>query len=173
MIMKQLLSMVSLLFVGFLAKAQDISFKAIASKTTVGINSRFSVEFKVENAQANDFEAPDFKDFVVVGGPSTNSSVTIINGKMSQTMSYVYYLQAKTKGSFAIKSAKVILNDKEYKTDKIKIEVTDATEEEEIQEVPTPQKPDPWGSFFERHTPSQSAPSQQTPPRKNRKKYQI
>jgi hypothetical protein len=166
--MKQLIIILTMLS-GMSVLAQEAKFTATVSKETVALNSKFKLEFKLENAQGTNFQAPDFDDFIVVGGPSTSSSMSIINGEVTQSISYVYYLKPKETGSFTVKAAKIKAGNKDLKTEKLSIKVVeggDAEMEDENTELR-----DPFNGFFQQRIPSPQ-PKQETP-RKKRKAYQI
>lgn len=158
-----------MLFVAIGANAQTPKFTATVSKTTVALNSKFKVEFKLENAKGSNFEAPEFKDFEIVGGPSTSSSMSVINGVVTQSISYVYYLKPKEVGDFTVKAAKVSVDGKDLKTDKVRIKVVEESDEQE-NEKEDMQSNDPFKDFFYRQMPT---PQQQKPQKKPRKTYQI
>ena len=168
--MKQFIFLLSLCS-GLSVLAQDAKFTATVSKTTVALNSKFKLEFKLENAQGSAFEAPNLEDFEVVGGPSTNSSMSIVNGTVNQSFSYVYYLKPKETGDFTVKSAKIKVAGKDLKTDKLTIKVVGEGEQEsEDLEERELQRADPFGGLYQ-----QRIPKQQTPEviKKKRKSYSL
>ncbi len=167
--MKQLV-LIMAMFSGFSLWAQETKFTATVSRSTVALDSKFKVEFKLENAQGVGFEAPNFEDFTVVGGPSTSSSMSIVNGDMTQSISYVYYLKPKDLGEFTVKSASVKVNGKHMKTQELDIKVVEAiegnpNEDEQIQQV------DPFGGMFNNQY--RQPQRKQELPKKKRKNYQI
>lgn len=104
--------------------AQQVEFKAVPSKTSLGINERLIVEFTM-NQDGDNFTPPQFSGFKV-SGPSQMVSNSWINGKRSFSKSYKYLLIPTAKGSFTIGSATIIINGYEYKTAPIKIKIGDA-----------------------------------------------
>ena len=107
-------------------KAQTENFYAVASKTTVEVSEQFQLTFTL-NDNGNDFQAPSFKEFTVVMGPSTSKSVQFSNGNMSQSVSYTYVLQPKTEGTFKIGSATIKAGGKIYQSNPITIIVSKAS----------------------------------------------
>lgn len=101
----------------------DVNFVAQTSKTKVGIGEQFQITFTI-NASGSQFKAPSFDDFQFLGGPSQSTSMQIINGNMSQSVSYTYYLAGKKPGNFVISSASISVSGKKYESNSIKIEVT-------------------------------------------------
>lgn len=109
--------------------SQEFQFTAKTSKTTLGVNQRLKIEFSVNKNGADDFRAPDFKGFRVVAGPSTSVSQSWVNGVTSYSMSYVYFLEPTAKGSFTIQGATITYQGREYKSNPVKIEVTNKVED--------------------------------------------
>ena len=105
--MKKNLLFLVLVLTSFVIHAQT-SFTASVNKNKVGVNEQFSLTFTV-NDSGDKFQAPVLSDFTVLSGPSTSSSTTIINGKVSKENSYTYYLRAKKVGLFTIGSASIEL----------------------------------------------------------------
>lgn len=105
--------------------ADDIRFTAQAP-SVVSTGSQFRVTYTI-NAKPSKFKAPDFSDFEVLMGPSTSSSssISIINGQISQEVSYsyTYILIANKEGKYTIPPAEVIVNGDTYKSNSLKIEV--------------------------------------------------
>ena len=114
-----------LLLISFAMVAQEPSIK-VSSKSQVTLGERFNVVFEV-NADGNDFKGPSFNGFTVVGGPmkSTSSSVQIVNGSMSRsvTNSYSYVLQAVSEGDFTIGEATVTVDGKQVKSEPFHVTV--------------------------------------------------
>lgn len=124
--MKKLLFIVLLL--GFKLSAQ-VQFVASVSKNAIGINERLRVDFAM-NDDGDNFDAPSFEGFKIVGGPSQSVSYSWVNGRKSFEKSYSYFLQPLKKGNFIIKSATIEINGQVYKTNPIKITVGNAVAEE-------------------------------------------
>lgn len=109
-------------------RAQE--FNATVDKTTVGQSERFQVYFTFSGADINNlknFQPPSFSGFRILGGPSQSSSMQIINGKVTASLTYSYILQASDIGEFTIGSSAVEYQSKTYKTDPIKITVIKGT----------------------------------------------
>ncbi len=110
----------------FASSAFAQSFNATVDKSTVGQNERFQVYFKMDGANVNqvkNFRGPVFRNFIILGGPNQSSSIQIINGQMSGSISYSYIVQPKAMGSFVIGSAQLEYDGKQYQTKPIKIKV--------------------------------------------------
>ncbi|MBK5208452.1 MAG: protein BatD [Flavobacteriaceae bacterium] len=106
----------------------QIEFKTSVSKSNLGLNQRFKIEFSVDKQGADNFKPPSFSDFKVVGGPSSAVSQSWINGKASYSQSYVYILEPKNEGEFTIEPATIEYNDKIVKSNAVKISVSKAVE---------------------------------------------
>ena len=119
--MKKNILLIALLFQSCLLLAQT-SFTASVSKNKVGVNEQFNLTFSI-NENGDRFVAPKLSNFSILAGPSTSSSTTIINGKMSKENSYTYYLRAKKVGIYTIGAAYITVNGKEYRTRNISIQV--------------------------------------------------
>jgi hypothetical protein len=108
------------------ASSQEVEFRA-STKGAVQVGEQFRVTYTVNN-QANNFKGPSFSDFRVLSGPnqSTNQSYQIINGKVAQSfeITFTYYLQAVSEGSFDIEPATVVVDNKQYNSNPLKITVS-------------------------------------------------
>ncbi len=105
--------------------AQEIIFKAMA-KGEIRVGETVQVVFEL-NAEGENFRGPDFAGWRVLNGPmsSTNSSIQVINGKMSQsyTQSFTYILSADKEGTLTIGSASVMVDGKKYTSEPLSIKV--------------------------------------------------
>lgn len=121
--MKRYIILLLLLFFAHGVYAQ-VEFKAVPSKTTLGVNERLRVDF-VMNGDGDNFVPPSFSGFRAQG-PGQTISNSWINGKRSFSKSYNYMLIPTSRGEFTIGQATIEINGKIYKTSPIKITVTDA-----------------------------------------------
>ncbi|WP_159799214.1 BatD family protein [Flavobacterium sp. MK4S-17] len=112
----------------------QVEFKAVPSKTTLGVNERLRVEFTM-NEDGDNFVPPSFDGFRV-SGPSQMISNSWINGKRTFSKSYTYVLTPTSRGSFTIGQASIEIDGKNYKTIPFKVTVTDA-----VQNADTPSNP--------------------------------
>ena len=116
-------------------QAQEAKFSVKVSKTTVKTNAKFNVEFILENAGGGQFQAPKFEDFTVVGGPNQSSQMSIMNGEMSQSMTYTYTLMPKKTGDFVLPAASMKLKNETLKSEKVKIKVTEPSDEDDDEDA--------------------------------------
>ena len=105
----------------------QVTFEAKASKTTLGVNERLRIDFKM-NEDGDNFTPPDFKGFKVVGGPSQSINNSWINGVRTYSKSYTYYLAPTKKGVFSIGQSSIEVDGAIYKTAALKITVTGAVD---------------------------------------------
>lgn len=77
--------------------AQTPKFYLQTDRTTVSEGETFLLEAVLENIDAKNIVIPDVTPFKIVQGPSTSTSISIINGKRSGTISNQYILLAPKK----------------------------------------------------------------------------
>ena len=118
--------------ISFQVTIAQVQFEAKVSKSTLGLNETLRVDFSM-NADGDNFSIPNFEGFRVVGGPSQQISQSWVNGRSSFNKAYSYYLLPLQKGVLTIKSATIEINGQIYKTNPIKITVTNA--------IPRPRDP--------------------------------
>jgi BatD DUF11 like domain len=106
----------------------QVQFEAKVSKNTLGLNERLRIDFTM-NDDGDNFSPPSFEGFRIVGGPSQQVSQSWVNGRSSFNKSYSYFLLPTQKGVLTIRQASVEINGQIYKTNPIKITVTNAVEQ--------------------------------------------
>ena len=74
--------------------AEEVNFSINISSDTVLMGNYIQVSFKLENARGDAFTPPSFEGFQVISGPNQSSSFSMYNGKVSQSISYSYYMKA-------------------------------------------------------------------------------
>ncbi|MCU7495943.1 MAG: protein BatD [Ignavibacteria bacterium] len=110
----------------FSTKIHAQSFNATVNSTTVTQNEPFQVSFQFGGDDINhlrNFRAPDFKGFEVLSGPNQSTSMQIINGAVSASLAYSFYIQAPSQGKFTIGSATIDFKGKTLRTKPITITV--------------------------------------------------
>jgi len=98
------------------------TFSASINKNKVGLNEQFTLTYTLDDS-GDRFVAPNLSNFSVLAGPSTSSSTSIINGKVSKETSYTYRLRSKKVGAFTIYPAKIRVKGKELKSNTLSIQV--------------------------------------------------
>src|SRR5574343_399104 len=119
-----------IIFLSFSVSAQ-VKFEAQTDRDTYGLNERFPIAFSINN-EGDNFQGPKFSGFKAEGpfiNKGNQTSITIVNGKMTQkreiTTQVIYYLTPTKKGTFTIGSATIEYNGTIYKSQPIKITITD------------------------------------------------
>jgi len=104
---------------------KDIKFTA-SSESVVEAGEIFQIKFEA-NAEVENFSPPDFEGLDVISGPMTSSfsSIQIINGKQSQTVtnSYSYSVSCSEPGTITVKPAEITVDGNVYKSDSLQIKV--------------------------------------------------
>ncbi|TCI94247.1 BatD family protein [Tenacibaculum sp. M341] len=106
--------------------AQEAKLTASVSKNKLGLNQRLRVQFTINKQGADNFMAPKFSNFKIVGGPSQSVSQSWVNGKTTFNQSYTYIIKPLRKGEFNLPSASIQIGGKTLKSEPVKIIVTDA-----------------------------------------------
>jgi len=151
-------------------KAQDVTFTVEVRTDSILMGNYFQVTFKIENGAVKNFEAPSFQGFSIIGGPNQSSSMSIINGVSSQSMSYTYFLKPQEEGQFFIEPASVEIEDTILETEPIEIKVV--PNPEGIIQRPERRENRIFDSFFD--FPSFPKEEQKkTKPKKKRKTVKI
>jgi hypothetical protein len=112
------------MLVAGLASAADVSVSGTVDKQVMGINDTLTLQITVHGAQ--NAGAPEFSTvsgFRIVQGPSQASSVSIVNGQVSQTMIFTYVLAPRAAGKQLIGAISVKVGATGYKTRPIEITV--------------------------------------------------
>lgn len=104
----------------------QVKFTASANETKIGKNDLVEVRFKLENAKSvTSLNPPAFTNFTVVGGPNHESSSSLINGKVSSSVTLSFILKPTKPGKFSLAPASAITGGKEIKSNKLTITVLD------------------------------------------------
>jgi hypothetical protein len=104
-------------------------FTAQTSKNKVSVGEVFQIAFTI-NTSASNFKAPSLSDFDVYSGPNQSTSMQIVNGSMSQSISLSYMLSAKKEGKFTIGAASIVVNGNKLESNVIPIEVKGAAQQQ-------------------------------------------
>ena len=124
------------LFLLFSARAaEDVSF-SVNAPMIASVGEPFRVEFELNAKPDSDsFVPPIFDNFDVVAGPSVSqgSSIQIVNGEMTKSISYAitYVLLPQKAGTFAIAPATIAVKKKNYTTERTMVEVRDSARGED------------------------------------------
>ncbi|HUI31381.1 MAG TPA: BatD family protein [Candidatus Acidoferrales bacterium] len=114
----------ALSFVSSVVSAQ--TFTASVDNSTVGVDNQFQVSFTFSGKDVNgikSFNPPDFNGFMVLSGPNQSTSMSIINGAVSASATYSYYLRARNTGKFTIGPAEINYGGKTFTTQLLEVTV--------------------------------------------------
>lgn len=121
--LKSVLFGIIFLFASYL---QAQSFVATVDNNQVSENDRFELRFTFEGKNLNalkNFNPPSLKEFRVLSGPNQSTSMQIINGVSSSSLTLSYILMPNTTGAYTIGSASIQYEEKTYTTDPIKVTI--------------------------------------------------
>ena len=108
--------------------AQTPELVASVNKNKLGLNQRVKIQFTINKQGADNFQAPNFKNFQIVSGPSQSISQSWVNGSASFSQSYNYIIKPLKKGEFLIPAASIKLNNKTLTSKPVKVIVLDPVE---------------------------------------------
>jgi len=103
-----------------LLKAQA-TLTARSESNLVAVGQEFQVDFTL-NANGSGFTPPSFDGFQV-SGPAQSTSMNIINGSYSQSLTYSYYLVPKAEGTFTLGPASIKCGGKTLTSNSLTIKV--------------------------------------------------
>ena len=107
--MKNVFSILALSMISMSLFAQK--FTVTVSTDSILFGNYFEVKFTLEDANGGNFNAPTFENFNIISGPNTSTSMSFMNGTMSQSVAYTYYLEPKEIGSYYIQPASIETNE--------------------------------------------------------------
>ena len=121
---KMLSSIFATAFIFGLLSAQDSAlFKVEVSCDSILMGNHFKVSFSLENTGGENFQPPVFEGFDVVSGPNYSSSFSMINGKVTQSVSYTYYLRPRNIGNYYIEPASIAVGKEVLETTPVAVTV--------------------------------------------------
>jgi hypothetical protein len=106
--------------------AQDnINFTATVDRTSLGTDQTLTLELTLSGAFANAGkpDLPALEGFAVVGS-SQSSQFSMVNGKVSSQVSFIYQLQPTQTGDLTIPAISIQVGGHTYQTDPIVVKVT-------------------------------------------------
>ena len=127
--MKKILSTIFALKIITLSAFADVQVR-LSAPSAVEVGDKFRVQFTVNSQGGSNFTPPDFSGFEVIYGPSTSSqsSVQMINGKITQSSSvtYTFVVMAPQAGTFTINPASITVDGKVVKSNSATVKVLSA-----------------------------------------------
>lgn len=133
-----LLLSISLLF---FTNAIAQRFTATAEASQVPQNYTIDITYTVENGNLQKFTPPTFDGFDDYGSPAQSTNISVINGRMSKSVSYTYTLKPHKQGDFVIGPATAIINGQEVKSNTVTIKVTAPAKQQQAQQYNDPFDP--------------------------------
>ncbi len=131
--------MLCCLFIFTVQAVQAQRFSASADATQVPLNYTFNITYAVENGSLQKFNPPNF---AAVGfdasGPAQSTNVSVINGKVSKSVSLTYTLKPKKQGDFVIPAATATVNGGEMRSNTISIKVVAPAKQSQQQQYNDP-----------------------------------
>ena len=140
-------------------------FQVEVTMDSVLLGNRIEVTFLLENGEGDDFQPPEFEAFDVISGPSTYSSFSSINGKVTRSTGYKYYIEPREVGSFYIEPASVNVGGKVLET--MPVEIMVYPNPEGIIQQPSTENKEDLLDFWDFE---QKLPSEKTLPQKRHSK---
>lgn len=81
--------------------AQDPALLVEISSDTILMGNYVQLKYTIENAQGK-FEMPELDGMRVVSGPNTSTSMSMINGKVTQSANYAVFLEPIDVGTSSV-----------------------------------------------------------------------
>ena len=100
----------------------QVRFEVVNTPDVVAVGEVFRIEFNTNTTRPDKFIPPKFNGMTVIAGPSQSQSTSIINGKRSDSYSYIYVVSIDSVGKYTIPSAEIEVDGKKYKSKEFKIE---------------------------------------------------
>lgn len=113
---------------------------AQTSKTKVAVGETFQIQFSL-NTSGSGFKVANLNDFEVYSGPNQGSSMSWVNGVMSQSLTFSYIIAAKKEGKFTIGPAVINANGTPIQSNALTIEVVKGNASAGNQGNTAPQNP--------------------------------
>lgn len=126
----------SLGFYTLIEAQEEAVFSVEVSTDSILLGNYIEVKFQLENANGANFEAPEFEGFKIVSGPNMSSNYSIVNGEVSQSMAYTYYIEPVEVGNYFIAPASIKISDKIIETEPIEVLVV-PNPDGIVQEIPS------------------------------------
>lgn len=104
---------------------QQDTWEASTDATEILENGVFRLQFTLRNADGSQMKLPSLDAFEVLSGPSSESSISIINGKRTTFKIYSFTLMAKKKGKYTIDPASIVVGQRTLRTKPIVITVVE------------------------------------------------
>ena len=123
-IQQAFITTVWLLLTGLMLTAQaQPSFTTKASSSSIGKGELLEVSYEVKNGDFDQFTAPTFTGWSIVGGPNIKTSSLTINGQKTTTAAYQFILRPTGTGSLTLPGATAVIDGQNFTSSSLTIEV--------------------------------------------------
>jgi len=125
-----------ILFSAKIALSSDITLNATVDKNQVGLNDRFVYTIEVTGTSTSlpKPQFPDFENFSILSGPNTSTNIQFINGAMSASNTYTFYLKPQKEGKFTITASTIDVDAETISSNSIEITVVKGTAKPQTQQ---------------------------------------
>jgi hypothetical protein len=120
------------LFVFSLPAFADVSVTAFVDRTHIAFGESVTLTISAQGADGGAEPSVPNVDGLTFAGPSTQSSVSIVNAQVSRSMSFVYQVTPRRMGEFIIPAIEVNVGGKNYFTEPIKLVVGKAAAQADL-----------------------------------------
>ncbi|MDC0928868.1 BatD family protein [Flavobacteriaceae bacterium] len=120
--------LILLLTLNTLILSSQVKFDVSVSKSKLGLNERFRVDF-VMNQNGDNFSPPKFENFQIIGGPNQSIKTSYVNGERNFSKTYSYFLKPLKKGRLKISQASIEIDNEIYKSLPIEVLITDSVKQ--------------------------------------------
>jgi hypothetical protein len=104
---------------------------SISAPSSVPVNQAFQLNLTLENGNGSSPHLGSMNDFQLVGGPSTSTNMQWINGNVTQSVTYSYYLKPKQEGTFKIGKASITVNGVSMESNELNVTVGKAVAQQQ------------------------------------------
>lgn len=116
-------------FSSFAQQDKTVSFSVQVAYDTVGLEEQIEVKYTLKNAKAvAPFATPAFDGFQLLAGPMTSQSMSVINGDMTQSVSYIFILKPTKLGIYNIIATSIETEEGVLITDDVALIVVEKVE---------------------------------------------
>jgi hypothetical protein len=107
-----------------IAFSQQISLSASVDNSQVQLNDNVAYTIKVIGLRQFPFRLPKIPNFTLLNpSPTTQQNVSVINGSITQSISYTYYLKPDKLGKLIIPALNVAIENKTYTINAVEVMV--------------------------------------------------
>lgn len=115
--------------IGMTAQAQELQINSYANRTTVSLNQQFELSVELSGEDANKApkpSVPDLDAFASYVGSGSSTNMSLVNGRMSVSVTYTHHYIATKEGKFTIPAISLSYKGKTFSSQPIEIEVVKA-----------------------------------------------